>query len=138
MGKRNTSRRLAMQTLYSIEVGEFDLKTALANTRLSDEFQKDSFEFAEELAQGVIENQKEIDAFINEKSKKWKFDRISAVDKSILRISIFELMTKENPIEVIINEAVELAKKYSSDESGKFINGILGEYVKQDKKSKNN
>lgn len=84
-------------------------------------------EFTKELFEGVKEHQEEIDSLINEHSKAWSKDRISKVAMTILRLSIFEILFREDiPSGVSINEAVELAKKYGSDEEPAFINGILG------------
>lgn len=84
-------------------------------------------EFTKELFEGVKEHQEEIDSLINEHAKAWSKDRISKVAMSILRLSIFEILFREDiPSGVSINEAVELAKKYGSDEEPAFINGILG------------
>jgi len=84
-------------------------------------------DFTKELFEGVKEHQEEIDSLINEHSKAWSKDRISKIAMSILRLSIFEILFREDiPSGVSINEAVELAKKYGSDEEPGFINGILG------------
>ena len=84
-------------------------------------------DFTKELFEGVKEHQEEIDSLINEHSKAWSKDRISKIAMSILRLSIFEILFREDiPSGVSINEAVELAKKYGSDEEPAFINGILG------------
>ena len=84
-------------------------------------------DFTKELFEGVKRHQEEIDSLINEHSKAWSKDRISKIAMSILRLSIFEILFREDiPSGVSINEAVELAKKYGSDEEPAFINGILG------------
>lgn len=80
--------------------------------------------------EGTIENLEKIDSIIDEYSIDWKLDRLANVDKNILRFSIFEIIFREDiPYEVTINEAVEITKKYSSKESGKFVNGILGKVL---------
>ena len=84
-------------------------------------------EFTKELFEGVKEHQEKIDSLINEHSKAWSKDRISKIAMTILRLSIFEILFREDiPSGVSINEAVELAKKYGSSEEPGFINGILG------------
>ena len=84
-------------------------------------------EFTKELFEGVKEHQEKIDILINEHSKAWSKDRISKIAMTILRLSIFEILFREDiPSGVSINEAVELAKKYGSSEEPGFINGILG------------
>ena len=82
--------------------------------------------FAEELARGVIEHHKEIDPLIAKYAENWEIDRMGTVDRNAMRIAVFEMLYRNDiPPVVSINEAVELAKAYSSVESGKFVNGIL-------------
>ena len=82
--------------------------------------------FAEELARGVIEHHKEIDPLIAKYAENWEIDRMGTVDRNAMRIAVFEMLYRDDiPPVVSINEAVELAKAYSSSESGKFVNGIL-------------
>lgn len=81
-----------------------------------------------EVINGVMNSLKEIDELINAKSKDWVIERIAKMDLPILRVAIYEMKHRDDiPVGVSINEAVELAKKYGSDESAKFINGILGQ-----------
>ena len=83
-------------------------------------------QFAEELARGVIEHHKEIDPLIAKYAENWEIDRMGTVDRNAMRIAVFEMLYRDDiPPVVSINEAVELAKAYSSSESGKFVNGIL-------------
>ncbi|MCX5751296.1 MAG: transcription antitermination factor NusB [Candidatus Saganbacteria bacterium] len=131
MGKRSTSRRLAMQALYQMEVGKFSLEEVLEKTFEEEKFMPETREFTARLTQGVFSELKNIDKLIEENAKEWTFDRINEVDKSILRLAIYELkFDKDNPPSVVINEALELAKKYSTPQSSKFINGILGSIIK--------
>ena len=82
--------------------------------------------FAEELARGVIDHHKEIDPLIAKYAENWEIDRMGTVDRNAMRIAVFEMLYRDDiPPVVSINEAVELAKAYSSSESGKFVNGIL-------------
>ena len=83
-------------------------------------------QFAEELARGVIDHHKEIDPLIAKYAENWEIDRMGTVDRNAMRIAVFEMLYRDDiPPVVSINEAVELAKAYSSSESGKFVNGIL-------------
>jgi len=130
MGKRSTARRLAMQALCQADVSPDDLGSALDLLLDDISFIEDTKVFSKKLVLGTKENLSEIDKTIKENLKNWNFERINNVDKSILRLSIYELnFLKENPASVVINEAIELAKKYSEDDSAKFINGILGAIV---------
>ncbi|OGC04516.1 transcription antitermination factor NusB [candidate division WOR-1 bacterium RIFCSPLOWO2_02_FULL_46_20] len=131
MGKRNTSRRLAMQALYQADMAGEDIETALDNIAQSDEFIEETISFAKKLARGAWQDRNELDKSIAGLSVDWPLDRIGKVDRSILRLAIQELRMKETPVSVVINEAVEIAKKYSGAEAAKFINGILGAYVRQ-------
>jgi N utilization substance protein B len=131
MGKRSTSRRLAMQVLYQMEVGKFPLSEVLEQTFAEEEFVPETKEFTTRLATGVVAELVEIDKLIEANAKEWTFERINEVDKSILRLAIYELKFDcDNPPSVVINEALELAKRYSTPQSSKFINGILGSIIK--------
>jgi N utilization substance protein B len=78
------------------------------------------------LVEGVVANQEELDKLIRQHSEHWRLERMAAVDRNLLRLALYELLhVPEVPAKVVINEAVELAKKYGSEESGSFINGIL-------------
>jgi len=131
MGKRSTSRRLAVQILYQMDLCEASFEqaaeAAFSNTNYIDE----TINYAKELAKNTWENKKDIDEIISEKSKDWSIDRLAIVDKNILRLALYELLkTPDLSKNVIINEAVELAKKFSDIEAPKFINGILGSIQK--------
>lgn len=131
MGKRSTSRRLAMQALYQADIGNLEIEKALENTSREKEFLEETKEFAKELARGAWKNKAEIDKLIIKHALHWSLERISGVDRSILRLATYELRHKrETPQAVVINEALELAKKYSTEESSKFINGVLGGVLK--------
>jgi N utilization substance protein B len=134
MGKRSTSRRLAMQALYQAELAGMEIGAALQNISESEKFIPETLDFASFLAKAAWGARGEIDKVIERLAIDWPLDRIGKVDRSILRLSIQELRMGETPQSVIINEAVELAKKYSGDEAAKFINGILGAYVRGKKK----
>jgi len=130
MGKRNTSRRLAMQALYQADLAKIDTKTALENITEADKYIPETLEFAASLANAAWAGKEGLDQVISQFSIDWSLDRIGKVDRSILRLAIQEIKMGDTPASVIINEAVELAKKYSGQEAAKFINGILGYYVR--------
>jgi N utilization substance protein B len=117
---------MAIQVLYQVDMAQSDIGEAL---RLFCEHFKapDSIrDFAVELANGVHKYREEIDTLISRFSENWRLERMSAVDRNILRLAIFELLYRADiPAKVSINEAVDLGKKYGSEDSGSFINGIL-------------
>ena len=135
-GKANSGRReareLALRMLFEIEVGHQQpdgvLAAALAQSSLSGAGR----EFAEELVRGTLSHQMELDRRVAALSHEWALDRQAAVDRNILRLSAFELLFRpDTPVASVVNEAVELAKKYSTAESGRFVNGVLGALARQ-------
>nr|MBF0221775.1 transcription antitermination factor NusB [Desulfobulbaceae bacterium] len=125
MGLRRKSRELALQALYQADMCGLDV----ADIRLiSDNFRvaQKAVPYATTILAGIRANQDEIDTIITGNAKNWRVDRMSIVDRNLIRIGIFELVfQKEVPASVVINEAIEIAKRFSTDESSSFINGIL-------------
>jgi N utilization substance protein B len=126
-GARRKARALALQALYEIDsVGheaEEVVTRLLANGTLSEE----RAAFTRELVSGVIQNKEKIDQNIRRFAPAWPIEQIPVVDRNILRLAIFELLCDNKaPVKVAINEAVELAKRFGSDSSSKFVNGVLG------------
>lgn len=128
---RTNMREQLMQLLFQMEVqNNFSdkEKDMYMKTYLADSPEKEYFE---KLYKITINNKDDIDAQIKEYSRNWAFNRISKVDLSIMRLALAEILfTEEVPDSVSINEAVELAKKFGGENSGKFINGILGEITR--------
>ena len=91
--------------------------------------------FANQLFESAAKGAEELDALIAKHTENWRFERLAAVDRAVLRLAIFELRQAETPRKVVLNEAVELAKKYSSEEAGAFVNGILDTISKSFAKS---
>lgn len=125
MGKRHEARILAIKILYAIDIkGEF----SDANESYLDEINKNWNEkltsFTKEIVLGVSKDISKIDSKITETSKHWKLDRMSIIDRNILRLGMWELLNNEATA-IVINEAVLLAQKFGSDNSTAFINGIL-------------
>jgi transcription antitermination protein NusB len=125
--QRSDNRRAAMQFLYAWEYNRPEVLSDSIRAFFENETQERSyFTFAEQLIRGVIEQADSIDAEIRELAQNWSFDRIARVDLAILRIAIYELRYCEDiPPVVSINEAVELGKIFSKEDSKRFINGIL-------------
>ena len=124
MKNRSEAREAAVKSLYKIDIltqakVDYDIKEVIKEEC---EIQND---FVDELVSGVLDHQKELDQLANKYLKNWTIERLNKVDQAILRIGIYELMYTETPSIVAINEAVELAKRYSSDEGPAFINGVL-------------
>mgnify|MGYP001559206601 CR=1 FL=1 len=130
MGKRSTARRIAMQAIYQADAANIEIADAINNIAESEKLMPETLEFAKTLAESAWKDKDKSDQAIVKLSIDWPLDRIGKVDRSILRLALWELDQKETPTSVVINEAVELAKKYSGEESAKFINGILGSYVR--------
>lgn len=126
MGLRRQSREIALKALYLIDVTGVSTEDAINIVIRENEFLTKIKDFFLLLVKGTIENKSQIDQLISKYTENWELSRMSTVDRNILRIGTYEILkTLETPINVIINEAVEIAKKYSTEDSGKFVNGIL-------------
>lgn len=125
--KRRDIRELMMQILYQMEIQEDYSVDVLEGALLEHKLSEKNNKYAKEIYNIVIVQKEEIDNKIKDNLKDWTMDRISKVDLSILRLALSEIIGMEDiPMTVSINEAVELAKKFSDDQSSKFINGVLG------------
>ncbi|MEI2666561.1 transcription antitermination factor NusB [Rossellomorea sp. LJF3] len=121
--KRRVAREKALQALFQIDMSGIEPKVALRNV-LEEEEKMDAY--LEQIVLGFIENQERVDGHIRENLEKWSFDRLAKVDRNILRLGVYELLFVEDvPNNVVINEAVEIAKIFGDDQSSKFINGVL-------------
>ncbi|WP_234572239.1 transcription antitermination factor NusB [Rhodohalobacter sp. 614A] len=127
MSNRRVAREAALKSLYAVEVGNNSTQqvtNVIIKTALKDD--TDSVKFAEKLLLITVDNAEEHDRIIDKHIKNWEVDRLAIIDKLILRMALTELLFfKEVPTKVSINEAIELAKKYSTRKSGNFVNGIL-------------
>jgi len=127
MGVRRKTRAIALQVLYEFDLAGHDVETALAHLLADAELSEDNAAFARDLVNGVIQNREQIDQYIKDFAPAWPLEQIPIVDRNILRLAIFEILLDNNvPVKVAINEAVELAKKFGSDSSSRFVNGVLG------------
>lgn len=126
MGKRHKARELAIQVLFHMEFNPGSYEKAFLLISENFESSENVKEFAEKLVLGMSENRDRIDMFITESSKNWRLERMSFVDKSILRLAVYEMLFLDDiPLKVSIDEAVELGKKYGTENSSSFINGVL-------------
>ncbi len=130
MAARHRSRRRALQVLFEWDMRRDSIDRAISHyyeTLYSEESEKQPKpdRFMEELVRGTVANSGEIDKQIEAKSEHWRLDRMPVVDRNILRLAIYELTQQAVPAPVIIDEALELARQFSGDDSLSFINGIL-------------
>jgi len=126
-GERRRARALALQILYEVDSVGHEVE-GVANRLLEKQgLSEENASFTRELVSGVIRNKETIDLNIRNLAPAWPIEQIPVVDRNILRLAIFEiLLDNKVPVKVAINEAVELAKKFGSDNSPKFVNGVLG------------
>jgi N utilization substance protein B len=125
--KRTKARERAVQALYQIDVAATDLDEALSRFWKSFEpVERAVMDLAEGLVRGVARHRREIDEAIEGVSTNWRIDRMARVDRNVLRLAVHELLHRPDvPVKVAINEAIELGKKYGSESSGAFVNGVL-------------
>jgi len=124
--RRREAREVLLRLLFQRDFRPVSLEELLAEDSLGD--QED---YIRRTLQGILEHQEEIDRLIAEKAVGWKLERLVSVDRNVLRLGIYELLYSEIPGEIAINEAVELSKKYSTEHSHIFINGILDRVFKE-------
>ena len=158
-GKRRMAREMAVQMLYQGDLGgspppnifsTFDLseymtreaaqdkKKGLPTVEEREDFNKrkkrveEAFHYAQALVRGTIDNQDRIDELIRGQADNWRIERMPAVDRNILRLAVYEMLhERETPKLVVLDEAIELAKKFGSEQSGRFVNGLLDGLLKQ-------
>ena len=139
MRKRTKAREYVLQMLYQVDITRGNWQDALNSFWESSEQENISAElksFSAELLEGVVLHMQEIDKKISKYAANWQLERMAFVDRNIMRLGCFELIFRDDiPPKVTINEAVELAKKYSGSESGKFVNAILDQInIEKEKK----
>ena len=137
MGDRRKAREIALQILYEVEVKGEEPKSILAHSSKDKEKEVAPMtqEFATQLVEGTYRNRKEIDQLIEKHSLHWKLNRMASIDRNILRLSVYELLYLHDvPSSVVLNEAIEIAKKFGTEGSGSFINGILDKVSKEVRK----
>ena len=158
VGKRRTAREMAIQMLYQSDLGgsplpqvfnSFDLTDYLAyeidvapeerQEPVGDRAEvgrrrrrvEEAFQYAQTLVRGTLENRERIDLLIRSQADNWRLERMPAVDRNILRLAIYEMLyEKDVPKLVVVDEAIELAKKFGSEQSGRFVNGLLDGLLK--------
>ena len=132
MGKRRRARELAVQVLFHLEFNPSDPGESFDLLCRSFSPPKEIRAFSKELVLGVWENKGNLDTLIRQASRNWRIERMSRVDRNILRVAVFEVLyVGDIPPKVSIDEAVELGKKYGTDDSGAFVNGVLDHIYNQ-------
>lgn len=140
--RRRVAREIAIQSLYQIEMNEVSAKEAVAmavheaendnEANLAIEGDKVSPAYVQELVDGTRTNLSAIDEMLSDYLKGWRMDRLSRVDREVLRLAAYEMVYRDDvPPKVALNEAIELAKHFGTEESGKFVNGVLGKMIKE-------
>lgn len=128
---RKYARESTMKLLYQMEINSDFSEKLINNFFENNDFNKEERAYIEDAANTILDNLELIDSYIEQNIQGWGIHRLARIDLSTLRIAIYEMLYRDDiPIEVSINEAIEIAKKYSTVESAKFINGVLGGFVK--------
>lgn len=134
MSARSKARKRALDILFQSDIRGDDLSTTLAaeaKRAASEPSRESSWLYAREIVDGVIDNREEIDEQITTFSKDWSLARMPAVDRAVLRLATWEILyNDEVPTAVAIDEAVELAKEFSTDDSGAFVHGVLAKIAR--------
>jgi N utilization substance protein B len=127
VGKRHQARELALKVLFQLESSDDDPAEVLQYHAAEGAATADVANFAGQLVRGVIANRDKLDAILAESSEHWKVEQMAKVDRIVLRIAVYEITIDRNvPTKAAINESIELAKTFSGEEAGRFVNGILG------------
>ena len=127
MGKRHQARELALKVLFQLESSDDDPDEVLQYHAAEGAATSDVAHFAGQLVRGVIANREKLDSILSETSDNWKLDQMAKVDRIVLRIAVYEItIDRHVPTKAAINESIELAKTFSGEEAGRFVNGILG------------
>ncbi|CAM4522987.1 N utilization substance protein B [Paenibacillus endophyticus] len=138
--KRRLAREIAVSSLYQMEMNEVSASDAvdmlMEELRHDNEIEADpaeassTDEFSRELVSGVMEHRQAIDGMLQQYLTGWQIDRLSRVDRQVLRLACYEMVFRDDvPPKATINEAIELAKHFGTEESGKFVNGVLGKLL---------
>ena len=137
MRKRTKAREYALQILYAVDITKDDPKECVENFwDGSDESSDEVKAFAGALVLGVCDNIKKINSLITKHATNWQLDRMAVIDRNVLRLATYELLFVEDiPPKVSINEAIDIAKKFGGNDSGKFVNGVLDKINKTESKN---
>jgi N utilization substance protein B len=126
-GKRHLAREVAMQVIFELEHGEGEVESSLDYQLAEANADSEQAGFARRLVNGVLQHQAAIDQEIDEASTHWRLEQMAKLDRSVLRLATYELLFSDDvPLKAAINESIELAKTFGGDDSGRFVNGVLG------------
>ncbi|NWF67420.1 MAG: transcription antitermination factor NusB [Campylobacterales bacterium] len=131
MATRTHARESVISFLYAYQVGNADIKKHCDEILEDRKIRNKQKDFAKELFEGIMVNLEKIDSLIEKHTAEWGFDRVGDIEKAILRLGTYELMNASLDSAIIINEAIEMAKKLANDTSPKFINGVLDAIKKE-------
>jgi N utilization substance protein B len=128
---RKRARESTMKLLYQMEINE-DFSDKLINLFFENNtFNEEEKEYILDATSKIVNNMEKIDSYIEKNIENWEINRLAKIDLCVLRIAIYEILFRPDiPVEVSINEAIEISKKYSSSQSSKFVNGVLGSIVR--------
>jgi len=127
MKSRTKARSIALQVLYEVDISGHQAGTVLVNRFERLKMDDTHKQFISEIVSGVVKNKTILDEFIADFAPDWPLDQIAAIDRNLLRLSLWEIAVyQKTPVKVVVNEAVELAKIYGAEGSSRFINGVLG------------
>jgi transcription antitermination protein NusB len=127
LGRRHQARELALKVLFELESDPKDVGSTLRYRAGEEAADPEVERFAANLVEGVELNRERLDELIAGASRNWRLDQMAKVDRIILRIAVFEIaIAHDVPVKAAINESIELAKTFSGDEAGRFVNGVLG------------
>ena len=129
---RATSRQLALQILYAADLAAIrhpdeprDPAAAFESVAANFDLPEGARAFAKQLVFGVTERLEELDALLSEHARNWRVDRMAAVDRNVLRIAVYELLATDTPTSVVIDQSIELARRFGDDPSPAFVNGVV-------------
>lgn len=126
MSRRSRAREIVLQVLYQDDLNSSqpeDVRLRFINARLNQD--RPLIEFAQDLLDGVRRQKEAVDQHLGEIAKNWKLSRMAATDRNVLRLGAYEILFTETPDRVVINESIELAKRYGTNNSSQFVNGVL-------------
>ena len=127
MGIRRKARTIALQALFEVDLAHHDAGDTVERLISESSLAEEGAVFARELVEGVLTNEGKIDSIIQTHAPAWPLPQLAVIDRNVLRLAVFELIIDNKvPVKAAINEAIELAKTYGSENSPKFINGVLG------------
>ncbi len=138
MGERRKARESALQILFQLEFSPNNHEEIIKEYWEGKKVTEKTKDYANWIVRGVVSLKEKIDHIIETSSEHWRLPRMAIVDRNVIRIAVFELLSEPDiPHPVIINEAIEVAKKYSTEEAGQFVNGLLDSIRKRLRKGKN-